>query len=99
MLGAIASEEDQPVVAQRLSRGERVALMRKSVAKDRDPNAKYMFKTDQPQGVAIDELIRGRASRNLETSRKSNRLAQSQGSASGRPRKSKSIRKSVSIKE
>ena len=99
MLGAIASEEDQPVAAQRLSRGERVALMRKSVAKDRDPNAKYMFKTDQPQGVAIDELIRGRASKNLETSRKSNLLAQSQGSASGRPSKGKSIRKSVSIRE
>ena len=45
-------------VSRRLTAQEKVALMHQSVPRERNPNARYMFTTDQPQGVAIDELIR-----------------------------------------
>lgn len=51
-----------------LTKQERAAVMHQSVPRERDPNAKYMYTTDQPQGVAIDEIIRRSRTRPLERS-------------------------------
>lgn len=64
--------------------------MHQSVPRERDPNAKYMYTTDQPQGVAIDEIIRRSRTRPLE---RSTRLQES-----ARRSARKSVRKSVQVK-
>ena len=46
MLGEIEEQENEYSIDRNLTRAEKVSLMRKSGFKDRDPNAKYMFKTD-----------------------------------------------------
>jgi len=47
-----------------LTRKETVAMMHKSVPRERDPNAKYMYCTDQPQGLAIDEIFKRSKTKN-----------------------------------